>query len=137
MTRRLSDHDQRQREYAYTERVYSQHKEPAMITVEILEFTPRVSNTLQGFAKIRLKEVRLIIHDVAIHQKNLARWAQLPSKAQIGKDRELIKKGDKIQYAQVMEFDTPEVRERFSARVIAALDAYLERSPLSDTLLSP
>jgi hypothetical protein len=37
-------------------------------TVEILEWLPFERNTLLGFAKIRIKELRLVISGVAIHQ---------------------------------------------------------------------
>jgi hypothetical protein len=40
-------------------------------------------NTLLGFAAIKIQELHLLIRDVAIHEKEGRRWAQLPAKPQI------------------------------------------------------
>jgi hypothetical protein len=97
------------------------------LTVTCGGFNPRVRNTLRGFAEITVAEMRLTIHDVAIHQKGASRWAQLPSKPWV-KDGALVKDPDtgKIKYIPVMEFDGRAVADAFSRVVI---DAVLARAP--------
>jgi hypothetical protein len=54
---------------------------------------PRISplerNSLNGFATVRIKELRLTIKDVAVHESHGKLWAALPSKPQI-KDGQLV-----------------------------------------------
>ena len=83
--------------------------------------TPCERNTLVGFASIRVRELHLVVHAVALHQRDGRRWAQLPSKPML-KGGELIHEPDgRIKYAKILEFETSEVQQAFSA---AALDAY-------------
>jgi hypothetical protein len=90
-------------------------------SVTCRSFHPLHRNTLRGFCEIRIDELRLIIRDVALHENGTARWAQLPAKPQI-RDGELIKdEANKIQYVHLMEFDSREVRDAFSAAVIRAV----------------
>jgi len=92
--------------------------------IEILEGLPYERSTLLGFAKIRIKELRLIIGGVAIRQKNSSRWAQLPSKAMV-QDDQLVRGPDgRIRYAKILEFETAEIRQAFSAAVLDAYDSY-------------
>jgi hypothetical protein len=92
-------------------------------TITCVEFRPLSRNTLRGFAVIRIEELRLTIRDVAIHEKNSARWAQLPAKPML-KDGAAVFKDGKAQYATIMEFDTSEVRAAFSKRVIEAVEKF-------------
>ncbi len=83
-------------------------------------------NTLLGFAAIQIKELHLTIRDVAVHEKDGRRWAQLPAKPQV-KDGALVTGGGgKIQYFPIMEFDGRETRNAFSNAVCAAV---LARDP--------
>jgi hypothetical protein len=93
------------------------------LTVICTDFKPLVRNTLRGFATIRIAEMRMVIHDVAIHQKGDARWAQLPAKPQINKDGVALrdKTTGKINYSIVIELDDRATRDAFSAAVIAAV----------------
>jgi hypothetical protein len=84
-------------------------------------FHPLVRNTLRGFASITIHELKLTIHDIAVHEKGESRWAQLPAKPQI-RDGELVRDdAGKIQYWPVLEFGSRAVRDAFSTRVIEAL----------------
>jgi hypothetical protein len=98
------------------------------LTVTCRDFKSLVRNTLRGFATARIAEMRMVIHDVAIHQKGDARWAQLPAKPQINKEGVAIrdKTTGKINYATVIEFDDRATRDAFSAAAIAAV---LKREP--------
>jgi hypothetical protein len=63
------------------------------LTITCQGFRPLVRNTLRGFVSITINELRLTIHDIAVHEKGESRWAQLPAKPQI-RDGELIKDDD-------------------------------------------
>jgi hypothetical protein len=91
------------------------------LEVECVAFKPLLRNTLRGFADIRIPALRLVIHDVAVHQKNQARWAQLPAKAQL-RDGALVKDATgKIQYWPMLEFESRAVSAAFSRAVITAV----------------
>lgn len=96
------------------------------LTVTCESFHPLVRNTLRGFAEIRIAELRLTIHDVAVHEKGESRWAQLPAKPQIRDGVPVKVSGGKIQYFPMLEFDGREVRDAFSRAVVQAV---LERAP--------
>jgi hypothetical protein len=95
------------------------------LTVRCDDFRALSRNTLFGFADITISELKLRIHDVAIHQKNESRWAQLPAKPQV-KDGALIKDAatGKIAYTPMMEFTNKAVRDAFSQAVITAVLDY-------------
>ena len=95
-------------------------------TVTCIEFTPFVRNTLRGFATIRLPELKLVIHDIALHQHdNGSRWASMPSKP-AGRPQRHRQGGPsgKIEYAQLFEFEGRETRDAFSAAVVRAVLAF-------------
>jgi hypothetical protein len=98
----------------------------AKLTIQCESFRPWRRNTLCGFAEIVIAELRLRIKDISLHQKGDSRWAQLPAKPQI-KDGTHVKDADgKSQYVNILEFTGREVRDAFSAAVVAAV---LEHSP--------
>jgi hypothetical protein len=98
------------------------------LSVVCADWRPLHRNTLRGFARIRIAELDLTIHDVAVHQKGERTWAQLPSKPWI-RDGQLITGDDgKIQYSPILEFDRREVREAFSQRVVAAVIDFAPRA---------
>jgi hypothetical protein len=79
-------------------------------------------NTLHGFATIRIEQMKLTIRDVAVHQKNAARWAQLPAKPMVNQDGTALRdETGRIKYTPVLEFDGRAVRDAFSAAAIAAV----------------
>tara|TARA_R110000822_G_scaffold132056_2_gene269194 strand:- start:2134 stop:2448 length:315 start_codon:yes stop_codon:yes gene_type:complete len=89
--------------------------------VVILEWKPLERNTLRGFAKIKLGALK--IHDVAVHTKGDRSWAQLPAKPQMNADGTARRNNDgKMQYTPVIEWETREASDRFSASVVAAIN---------------
>src|SRR5215468_2152075 len=91
------------------------------LSIQCRAFHPLYRNTVRGFAEIRINELRLVIRDIAIHEKGSARWCQLPAKAQI-RDGELVHdEHGKIQYFHLMSFDNRAVSDAFSAAVIRSL----------------
>jgi hypothetical protein len=97
-------------------------REAGKLTVRVEAFTPRTSKTLRGFCTVAIPELHLRIIDVSIHEKGEARWVGLPAKPQIGRDGVVRRDGSgKTAYSPIMEFTDRQVRDAFSARVIAAL----------------
>ena len=78
-------------------------------------------NTLRGFCEIEFRDLNLCVKDVAIHEKNGSRWAQLPAKPMIDKDGNAIKDAGKIKYASIMDFGGREQRDAFSTAVVKAV----------------
>ena len=97
------------------------------LTVSCHDFRPLVRNTLRSFATVAIADLKLIVRDVALHEKGDARWAALPAKPQI-KDGALIKDPNtgKIAYAPVVEFTDWPTCEAFSNAIVAAV---LKRAP--------
>jgi hypothetical protein len=86
-------------------------------TLDCLAFRKFAKNTLVGFARIRINELKLVIDDVSLHEKGEARWASLPAKPQV-RDSALVADGNgKLAYVAVLEFETREARDAFSAAV--------------------
>lgn len=93
------------------------------LTITCTDFRPFSRNTLRGFATVHIDELKLTVHDIAVHQHaNGSRWAALPSKPMIDRDGIAKRTSDgKIEYARLFSFDTRGVSDAFSAAVIAAL----------------
>jgi hypothetical protein len=87
----------------------------------IEDFAPQASNTPRGFARVCLPS-GMILHDVAIHQRNDAAWASSASKPMVDGSGTVIRdqKG-KTKYALIIEFASRELRDRFSTAAIQAL----------------
>ena len=94
------------------------------LTVEVVEFKAMDRNTLRGFLVVRIPAMRLTIRDLMVHESHEKRWIALPSKAQISREQEVVKRDGKIQYSPILAFDTKDVGDAFSAAVLRALDAY-------------
>jgi len=93
-------------------------------TIDCLNFKPLAKNTLVGFAKIRINELKLVINDVTLHQKGATRWAGLPAKPQLNKDGIAIRDDrGKIAYAAILEFENRAASDAFSRAVWAAVEA--------------
>jgi hypothetical protein len=95
-------------------------------SIDCLDFKPRRKNTLIGFADIFIRELRLVIHDVALHEKHGARWAALPSRPWIKDGALVTDETGKVQYSPILEFDGRETRDAFS---VAVWRAVLARHP--------
>jgi hypothetical protein len=49
-------------------------------SIEVTGFKRFERGTLLGFCDIVIRELRLKVHEVALHQKGDARWAAMPSR---------------------------------------------------------
>ena len=91
------------------------------LTVECLAWRPLRRNTLLGFARIRIAELDLTIHDIAVHESHGKLWAQPPARLWV-KDGVVVTGDDgKVQYAPILEFGRREVRDAFSDAVVRAV----------------
>jgi hypothetical protein len=88
------------------------------LTVTCDSWRPLKKTTLLGFARIRIAELDLTIHDVAVHRKNDRTWAQLPSKPWIKDGAVILGDNGGPQYSPIFEFTRDEVRYAFSAAVV-------------------
>jgi DNA-binding cell septation regulator SpoVG len=74
-----------------------------MSGIVVEEFKAIGSNSLRGFARVRLPS-GMVVHDVAIHMGADGPWAGTPSKASIGRDGVQIKRDGKPVFAPVVSF---------------------------------
>jgi hypothetical protein len=89
------------------------------------DFKPLRKGTLVGFADIVVRELRLTIHDVSLHQKGDSRWAGLPGKPWVNRDGVAVRDADgKIKYQPVLEMEDAAVRGAFSEAVWRAVAAF-------------
>ena len=106
--------------------------QPRKLTVECVEFKTLEKNTLRGFAEIRNPDMRMRIKDVTVHEKDGRRWAALPGKPQINKERQLVTDASgKVQYTPVLCFESRAVSDAFSEAVLKAVDDYRRKGGAS------
>jgi hypothetical protein len=93
------------------------------LTITCTDFRPLRRNTLRGFATVRIDELKLSLHDVAIHQHdNGSRWVSLPAKPMVDSAGVAKRTSDgKLEYVKLFSFDSRAVSDAFSTAVIAAL----------------
>jgi hypothetical protein len=78
-------------------------------------------NTLVGFASIKIEQIRLTIHDIALHRKGSSRWAQLPARPFVRDGIHLTDDLGKAKYLVTLEFENRKVSEAFSHATWAAV----------------
>jgi hypothetical protein len=81
-------------------------------------FKPLRKGTLIGFADIVIRDLKLKIHDVTLHEKTASRWASPPGRPWI-KDGQLVTDDN----GKIIEFADRETRNAFSAAVWRAVEA--------------
>jgi hypothetical protein len=87
---------------------------------------PLHKNTLRGFAEIQIRELRLKVKDIAVHQKADRCWAQLPARPRIDGGKAVTDAEGGVQYFPIMAFDDRATADAFSGAVI---DAVLRHDP--------
>lgn len=80
-------------------------------------------NTLQGFASVEFAS-GLVIHEIAIHNKNDKWWAQPPSRPQMDGATARTDERGKIKYVPLVEFRDQATRERWPTGVVSCVAAY-------------
>jgi hypothetical protein len=91
-------------------------------TIRCRGFRAFAKGTLVGFAVVHIAELRLTVHDVALHRKGAARWAQLPAKPLLRDGRHVADEATgKPQYVLILELEGRETRDAFSTAVWRAV----------------
>lgn len=89
----------------------------------IEEFVSVARATLVGFCRVRLPS-GMILHDVAIHQRDGRAWASPASKPMLDRSGTQMKGSDgKLLWSPIVSFASRELRDRFSDGVITAVRA--------------
>jgi hypothetical protein len=107
------------------------------LTITCSDWRALHRHTLRGFVVIHIAELRLTIRDIVVHEKEGRRWVQLPARPQLDRNQQLVKdQAGKILYATLMTWDSRDVSDAFSARVVEALlgrfpDAFAEKETAS------
>jgi hypothetical protein len=67
--------------------------------------------------------LNLCIRDLALHERDGARWVSWPARPQIDTRTGMVRKDEhnRVCYAPVLEFYSDEARDAFRTRIIAAL----------------
>ena len=92
-----------------------------MTSAVIEEFVPVTKNTLRGFARVRLPS-GLVLHDVAIHQRDGTAWASPASKPMLNRDGHQMKdQNGKLMWLPIISFTSREVRDRLNTAILDAL----------------
>jgi N6-adenosine-specific RNA methylase IME4 len=106
-------------------------------TFIIEDFAPVIRTTLRGFCRVRTPS-GMVLHDVAVHQKDGAAWVSPASKPMIDRDGAVMRDAaGKIQYAPFVSFASREIRGRWSAAVIAALRKQSRRADMRTPAPAP
>jgi len=92
--------------------------------LEVVDWKPCERNTLRGFATIKIRELRLVVHDVALHERNGTRWAQLPGKPTLKDGKPITGDDGRIRYVPILEFSDRETASAFSQACWQALETY-------------
>jgi hypothetical protein len=98
------------------------------LSLQCLDFKPLCRNTLRGFTVIRVEQMRLILREIAVHEKNGKAWAQLPSRPWLRNSQVVTDDKGKVQYSPLFEFDSAAVRAAFSGAVVRAALAFDPRA---------
>jgi len=94
-----------------------------MTTTIIKSFAPVRKNTLRGFAEVQLPS-GMIIADVAVHVTEGRPWASPPSKAMLDRNGAALRdEVGKVRYSPIISFASKDLRDKFSAAIIDAMEA--------------
>jgi hypothetical protein len=94
-----------------------------MSGIRISNWRGRTSGTLRGYFSVSLPS-GLEVHDLSLHTRDGTWWVAMPTKVQISADGTALRDGTtgKLKYgAPIVGFASKEVRDKFSAQVVAAL----------------
>jgi hypothetical protein len=95
------------------------------LTITCQEFRPSGNGgKLVGFAKVRIEEMRMVIHSIPIFKGDDGYWAGMPS-VPMFKNGAPVKGDDgKTRYQKIIEFADKETTRAFSARVVDAARSF-------------
>jgi hypothetical protein len=87
--------------------------------IKVLDWKPVQKNTLQGFFKVELVGLGLILCDVMVHQKNDKRWIAFSGRP--------YQMNNETHYSKLVDFTDWGKRDEFRDLVLDALDRHLEQ----------
>ena len=90
--------------------------------LEILNIKPINKGVLLASCDVRIPPWRTTYHEIKIFEKGAQRWIALPS-------REFINDAGEKKYIEQISFDTEEIKNRFRAQIMTAVDKFLESNP--------
>ena len=90
--------------------------------IVISDWKSRQSGTLRGFFTTTLPS-GLVLHELMLHERDDKWWISFPSKPMMGTDGIALRdERSKVRYgAPLVEFASPQARNRFSDQVLEAL----------------
>ena len=92
-----------------------------MTTTIIKSFVAVRRNSLRGFAEVQLPS-GMIMSDVGIYVTEGRPWASPPSKPMLDRNGSVVRDdAGKVRYSPIITFASKELRDRFSAAIIAAM----------------
>jgi hypothetical protein len=86
-------------------------------SLSLIAFGRFDKNTLVGFCSIKIEEIKLTIHDIALHRKGAARWGQLPARSFVRDGEQVVGDDGKPKYLVTLEFEGRAVANAFSHAV--------------------
>ena len=93
-----------------------------MSAVIVKSFSAIRKNTLRGFATVQLPS-GMIVADVGIHTDSGRAWASPPSKPMLSRDGAVMRDdAGKVRYSPIITFASKELRNRFSAAIVDAME---------------
>jgi hypothetical protein len=96
--------------------------------ISIEKFRRLVKGSLRGFVDVKFP-MGMTVRDISVHEKDGRSWVGLPVKPQVTQAGVVRKDAaGKVMYSSIMEFETKELANRFSAKVIALLAEFYEKS---------
>jgi hypothetical protein len=93
-------------------------------SIDCIGFKPIRKGTLVGFADIVIRELKLTIHDVGLHEKGSSRFASPPSRPWVKDGQVVTDDAGKTQYVQIIEFADRGTRDAFSQTVWRAVEKF-------------
>ncbi len=91
------------------------------IQIFVSDWRPLRKGALRGFVTATLPS-GMILHEISVLETNGKAWCSPPSKPMVDRDgRVMLDDNGKRRYSPIIEFSSKEIRDRFSASVIAAL----------------
>ena len=92
-----------------------------MSAIVILDWRPLRKGAVLGFAKVEFPSGMILVA-VCVLSGDQGAWASPPSKPMMGRDGPVKDRNGKQRYAAMVEFNSRETKDRWSAAVIAAME---------------
>jgi hypothetical protein len=90
-------------------------------SIRVTEFTAVHRNSLRGFATV-VQPSGMVLHDVAIHQRDGTAWASPASKPMLDRNGQQMKGADgKGLWVPIISFNSKAVRDKWSGAIVDAV----------------